>query len=116
MKRVLFSIAAVALVIALAAGAALPVYAEGTAPVAENFEIKTFRNVSTGGSLSAYDPDGYVVGYEITTKPVKGEIRISDGGLFVYMPMKTSGAETISATKTSIMTATIPRRPPSLSK
>ena len=86
MKRIIFSIVAVVMAAAIIVGAALPSFADGTAPVAENLEIKTYRNVSVGGCLSAYDPDGSVVGFEITTKPVKGELRVSDGGLFIYMP------------------------------
>lgn len=86
MKRILFLITAIVLVVSMAVGTAFPVFAEGMAPVAENFEIKTFRNVCVGGALSASDPDGYIVGYEITTKPVKGELRVSDGGLYVYAP------------------------------
>ena len=38
--------------------------AEGTAPVAENLELTTYRNVSVGGQFSAYDPDGNVADSE----------------------------------------------------
>lgn len=56
------------------------------APVAENLELKTYQNVSVGGSLSAYDPDGGALEYTITTEPVKGTIELAEDGSFVYTP------------------------------
>ena len=58
----------------------------GSAPIAENLEISTFRNTSVGGQLKATDPDGDVVKFEITTQPVKGEIFLKENGSFVYTP------------------------------
>lgn len=60
----------------------------GSAPIAENLEISTYRNVSVGGALKATDPDGDVLKFEITTPPSKGEIELSDSGSFVYTPAK----------------------------
>lgn len=65
---------------------AIPCLAEDDAPVAESFEFSTYRGVSYGGQLSAVDPDGDVLSFEITTKPVKGTIELSDDGSFVYTP------------------------------
>ncbi|MEG0035115.1 MAG: Ig-like domain-containing protein [Oscillospiraceae bacterium] len=59
---------------------------KGDAPIAENFEITTYREVSIGGKLKATDPDGDVLSYVITTHPTKGEIELSDTGSFVYTP------------------------------
>ena len=86
MKRKRITAAALLLMLVLCAAFASPAWAEGCAPVAQNLELKTYRNVSAGGSLSAYDPDGDVVGYEITTKPVKGTLQVKDDGSFVYTP------------------------------
>lgn len=86
MKRVLISIMSMTLAIFMFAGLSEHVYAEGTAPVAENLELKTYRNVSVGGNLSAYDPDGDTVSFEITTEPVKGSIALEEDGSFVYTP------------------------------
>lgn len=61
-------------------------FAEGNAPVAENLELKTYRGVTVSGKLSAYDPDGDVMDYIITTKPVKGEIEVNEDGSFIYTP------------------------------
>lgn len=86
MKRMLISFLALTMAVFLLAGAAEPVFAEGSAPVAENLELKTYRNVSVGGALSAYDPDGDAVSFEITTEPVKGSIELKEDGSFVYTP------------------------------
>lgn len=86
MKRLFISLAALALIAVMCAGLAAPAYAEGTSPVAENLELVTYREVTVAGTLSAYDPDGDVVGYEITTQPVKGLIQMLGDGSFTYTP------------------------------
>ena len=64
----------------------LPARAEGNAPVAQNLELTTYRNVSVGGRLTAVDPDGDTLTFQITTEPTKGEIELTDDGRFVYTP------------------------------
>ena len=59
---------------------------ENCAPVAENLELTTYRGVSVGGRLSAIDPDGDTLTFEIVTPPNKGEIELGDDGCFVYTP------------------------------
>ena len=86
MKRIMISFVALTLAAFLFIGMAAPVYAEGTAPVAENLELTTYRNVSVGGCLSACDPDGDAVSFEITTQPVKGCIELKQDGSFIYTP------------------------------
>lgn len=86
MKRMFLSFTAFTLAVLLFAGLAAPVFAEGSAPVAENLELTTYRNVSVGGCLSAYDPEGDAVSFEITTEPVKGAIELKQDGSFVYTP------------------------------
>lgn len=61
-------IAAFAVLWALCAGI-MPAIADNSAPVAENFEFETYREVSFGGQLAAVDPDGDTVSFEITTQP-----------------------------------------------
>ncbi len=63
-----------------------PVARSGSAPVAENLELETYRGVSVGGRLAATDPDGDLAGFEITTPPTKGEVVLSEDGGFVYTP------------------------------
>ncbi len=58
----------------------------GSAPIAENLDITTYRNTSVGGQLKATDPDGDVMKFEITTSPIKGEIVMNENGSFVYTP------------------------------
>lgn len=60
--------------------------AAASAPVAENLELSTYRNVSVGGRLSAVDPEGDVLTYEITTQPSKGAVELKEDGKFVYTP------------------------------
>ena len=67
------------------AGAAQP-GAANTAPVAENQQIKTYRGVSVGGQLSAYDAEGDTLTFEITTQPMKGSVQLTPQGYFVYTP------------------------------
>ncbi len=86
MKRAVLSAAAFLLMLALCAALSVPAWAEGCAPVAQNLELKTYRNLSVGGTLKAYDPDGDVVGFEITTHPVKGTLKLEEDGSFVYTP------------------------------
>ena len=86
MKRMLVSMLSVIMTAFMFAGISQPSLAAGSAPVAENLELKTYKNASIGGTLSAFDPDGDAVRYEITTNPVKGEIKLSDKGTFIYTP------------------------------
>ncbi len=57
-----------------------------TAPLAENQEIETYRGVSVGGQLAAYDADGDTVTFEVATAPMKGTVQLSPEGYFVYSP------------------------------
>ena len=87
MRKSIFS-SALTLILSLLVGLWLMLTgaAEGSAPVAENFEFETYRGVSFGGRLSAVDPEGDPVSFEITTQPVKGKLTISEDGGFVYTP------------------------------
>lgn len=58
----------------------------GMAPVAENREIETYRGVSVGGRVSASDPDGGPLTFELTTEPMKGSVELASDGHFVYTP------------------------------
>lgn len=72
-----------ALSLILPAGAALAV---SGAPVAENLNLTTYRNVCVGGQLAAVDPEGDAVTFEITTQPTKGSVELNGDGRFVYTP------------------------------
>ena len=75
---------AFALLLALLAG--IPVSAAGNAPIAENLEFETYRGTSMGGSLTASDPDGDRLSFELSTPPVKGTLDLNPDGRFVYTP------------------------------
>ena len=85
-KHIGISAIALLLCCALCGGLALPVNADNSAPIAENFEFETYRGVSFGGQLEAIDPEGDTLSFEITTQPAKGEIELNDDGSFVYTP------------------------------
>ena len=74
------------LVLVLTFGLLPAASAAGSAPIAENLEISTYRGVSVGGRLSATDPDGGAVSYTVTTQPVKGKLDLDGDGHFVYTP------------------------------
>ncbi len=56
------------------------------APEAEHFELRTYRETSLGGQLTATDPEGEPVTFALTTEPMKGTVEIEPGGAFVYTP------------------------------
>lgn len=84
-KKKIRALAALALcfTLALPVGGAL---AANGAPVAENLELTTYRNVCVGGQMAAVDPEGDAVTFEITTQPAKGTVEATDDGRFVYTP------------------------------
>lgn len=75
-----------ALVAALLTAPAHQASAADGKPIAENLEIETYRGVSVDGQLRATDPQGDALTFQITTPPVKGEIKLHDDGSFVYCP------------------------------
>ena len=58
----------------------------GSIPECDNLELCTRRNIPVEGKLSARDPDGDIVCFEITTCPVKGSIELKGDGVIVYTP------------------------------
>lgn len=61
-------------------------FADSGSLIAENLEISTYRGVAVGGRLAVADVGAEVIGFEITTKPTKGEVELGDDGCFVYTP------------------------------
>ena len=85
-QKILAVLGALALCTALVPAGFAEQDTAGTAPVAENLELTTFRNTSIGGTLSANAPDGSPLTFRITTEPVKGTVTLTDSGTFVYTP------------------------------
>ena len=86
MSKKFFKPAALLLAAGLILGLCGYAAAENSAPIAQNLELSTYRGVSVGGRLSATDPDGDALSFQITTDPVKGSIDLDDDGHFVYTP------------------------------
>lgn len=86
MKRKFICVFSMLMAVLLCTGLAYPALAAGSAPVAENLELRTYKNVSVSGQLSAFDPENDVVEYQICTQPVKGYIELATDGSFVYTP------------------------------
>ncbi len=64
---------------------AVPTAAENNKPIAENLELKTFKDTSVGGVFKAVDPEGEAVGFRLVREPKRGTVEI-DGANFVYTP------------------------------
>lgn len=63
------------------------VISEGnTAPVAENIRLETFMGVAVSGNMSAIDPEGESMTFEITSQPKKGAVSVGENGAFTYTP------------------------------
>lgn len=86
MKRTAISAAALSMLLLFGFALAPCAGALGSAPECDNLELCTRRNIPVEGRLSARDPDGDIVCFEITTCPVKGDIELMDDGVIVYTP------------------------------
>ena len=61
--------------------------AESRAPVAENLELTTYREVGVIGALVAVDPEGEALEYRIVRAPRKGDLQLDESsGHFSYTP------------------------------
>lgn len=62
--------------------------AENSAPIAENLELCTYKNVALTARFSAVDPDGDLITYQLIKKPARGEITMPEEGSseFIYTP------------------------------
>lgn len=55
-----------------------------------SLEVQTYRGVSAYGTLSAYDPDGDDLIFEVVSYPQNGTLHLTDpvGGAYVYKPFE----------------------------
>ncbi|MCD8004836.1 MAG: Ig-like domain-containing protein [Oscillospiraceae bacterium] len=60
---------------------------ESAAPVAQNLEFSTYKNVAYTGQLSAVDPEGDLLTFQITDSPARGSVAVAEDGSFVYNPL-----------------------------
>ena len=82
MKNLMLTLIAVMMVFCMS----VPAFASGSAPLVDNLEFETTINTALYGAVSAEDPEGDIVSFELTTKPIKGEINLEADGSFVYTP------------------------------
>lgn len=62
--------------------------AKNSAPIAENLEFTTYKNVAYTGQLSATDPEGDLLTFQLVDKPARGAVTMPEDGSteFVYTP------------------------------
>ena len=74
---------------------------EDKAPVAEDFAMETYKNLSNTGTLKVTDPEGKQLTYTITRQPKRGELSVNSDGSFTYTPKKNKvGADSFTYTAT----------------
>lgn len=59
---------------------------QNEAPVAQDMEFETYKNIPNDGTLKASDPEGDAVTYKIETQPRYGTVELGEDGHFVYTP------------------------------
>ena len=64
--------------------------AENGAPIAENLELTTYKNVAVTGQFSAVDPEGDILTFRLVDKPARGAVTLPEDGSteFVYTPFE----------------------------
>lgn len=62
--------------------------AQNNAPIAENLNLVTYKNVALTGQFSAVDPEGDILTFRLVDKPARGAVTLSEDGSaqFVYTP------------------------------
>lgn len=61
---------------------------QNQAPVAEDSDMETYKNLPNEGSLKAKDPEGEKLTYTITRQPRRGTVTVREDGSFVFEPKK----------------------------
>ena len=59
-----------------------------SAPIAENLELSTYKNVAVTGQFAAVDPEGDILTFRLVDKPARGAVTLPEDGSaqFVYTP------------------------------
>lgn len=55
-------------------------------PTVSNVTFETYKNIANDGKLSATDPEGGQLTYQIVDQPKRGDVKLSDDGTFLYTP------------------------------
>ena len=62
--------------------------AENAAPIAQDLELSTYKNVAATGQFSAVDPEGDLLTFRLVDKPARGAVTLPEDGstTFTYTP------------------------------
>ncbi len=93
-----------ALSLSLAAALTVSAYsasgeASGSAPIAQNLTLSTYKNLSVSGQFTATDPEGDLLRFQITSQPARGSVTLSNDvtGEFLYTPYdRKTGADSFT--------------------
>ena len=61
---------------------------ENQVPVAEDFALETYKNLSVEGKLKVKDPEGENMTFTLLRSPKRGQVEIREDGSFTYTPKK----------------------------
>lgn len=61
---------------------------EDKAPVAQNSNLETYKNLTNKGKLNVTDPEGEQLSFTITKEPKRGTVTVHNDGTFTYTPKK----------------------------
>ena len=56
------------------------------APICRDVKLETYKNIANTGALSASDPEGDALTYQIVKQPKRGSVELSADGTFTYTP------------------------------
>lgn len=59
---------------------------DNCAPIAENMNFKTYKNIAISAPLKAVDPDGDLISFTLASQTRKGKVELSLDGSFTYTP------------------------------
>lgn len=87
-RVILFTICLAGALTLPAAAAMTAAKGDNAAPIAENLELTTYKNVAVTGQCAAVDPEGDLVTYQLVDKPARGQVDLSEDGSFCYTPFE----------------------------
>ena len=61
---------------------------EDKAPIAEDFAMETYKNLSVTGKLKVSDPEGETLAFTVIRQPRRGVLELKEDGSFTYTPKK----------------------------
>ena len=66
---------------------------EDQPPTAEDGSLETYKNIAGSGTLSAADPEGKPLTYDLVKEPKRGSVELHEDGTFTYTPDKNNGGK-----------------------